>query len=110
MKLFGNRRGAAHLGRKNGAPAGRARRWTGTQKGILLMAGSLLVLAVTVIAVYKDLVKPPELPTQPTVRVDEPEQEEESFRPPTVIQIETKIDEETGEEVQVETEVPASHK
>ena len=39
-----------------------------------------------------------------------PEEGKETFKPPTVVQIETQIDEETGEEVQVETEVPASHK
>ena len=108
MKLFGNKRGAAHLGRKNGASAKGARRLTGTQKGIILIAVSVLILAGTVIAVYKDFVKPPEKPATPVVSV--PEEGKETFKPPTVVQIETQIDEETGEEVQVETEVPASHK
>ena len=108
MKLFGNKRGAAHLGRKNGASAEGARRLTGTQKGIILIAVSVLILAGTVIAVYKDFVKPPEKPATPVVSV--PEEGKETFKPPTVVQIETQIDEETGEEVQVETEVPASHK
>jgi len=108
LKLFGNKRGAAHLGRKNGASAKGARRLTGTQKGIILIAVSVLILAGTVIAVYKDFVKPPEKPAAPAVSV--PEEGKETFKPPTVVQIETQIDAETGEEVQVETEVPASHK
>ena len=96
------------MGRKNGASAKGARRLTGTQKGIILIAVSVLILAGTVIAVYKDFVKPPEKPATPVVSV--PEEGKETFKPPTVVQIETQIDEETGEEVQVETEVPASHK
>ena len=109
MKLFGNKRGAAHLGGKNGASAKGARRLTGAQKGILLIAASLLILAVTVIAVYKDFVKPPEKPAMPAVSVPE-EETEQTFKPPTVVQVETKVDEATGQEIQVETEVPASHK
>ena len=109
LKLFGNKRGAAHLGRKNGASAKGARRLTGIQKGIILIAASVLILAGTVIAVYKDFVKPPEKPETPVLHVPE-EEAQETFKPPTVVQIETQIDAETGEEVQVETEVPASHK
>jgi len=109
LKLFGNKRGAAHLGRKNGASAKGARRLTGTQKGILMIAASLMVLAVTVIAVYKDFIKPPEKPAAPVVSIPE-EETEQTFVPPTVVQVETKVDEVTGQEIQVETEVPASHK
>lgn len=109
MKLFGNKRGAAHLGRKNGASAKGARRLTGARKGILLIAASLMILAVTVIAVYKDFVKPPEMPAKPVVKVPE-EETEQTFKPPTTVQVETKVDEATGQEIQVETEVPASHK
>ena len=79
------------------------------QKGILLIAASLMILAVTVIAVYKDFVKPPEMPAKPVVKVPE-EETEQTFKPPTTVQVETKVDEATGQEIQVETEVPASHK
>ena len=75
------------------------------------MAASLMVLGLTVFAVYKDFVKPPEPIQTPAMNVAEPEEDaEETFRPPTVVQIETQIDETTGETIQVETEVPASHK
>ncbi len=107
MKLFGSKRGAAHLGRRADASAKGARRLTGVQKGILLMAASLLVLGLTVFAVYKDFVKPPPQEELPAASLDVPE--EEDFKPPTVIRYETQIDE-AGQEVQVETEVPASHK
>ncbi len=112
MKLFGNKRNAAHLGRRGGGSEKGARRLTGTQKGLILMAASVLLLGVTVIAVYKDFVKPPELPKPqevPSATVPA-EGAEQTFRPPTVIEIETQVNEETGEEIQVETEVPASHK
>ena len=65
MKLFGNRRNAAHLGRKGGGSEKGARRLTGTQKGVILIMGSVLILGLTVFAVYKDFVKPPELPKPP---------------------------------------------
>lgn len=94
MKLFGNRRNASRV-------APRERKLTGTQRGLLLLAGGLLVLTVTVAAVYHDFVKP--------VEVKQPELgsvgTEQIFRPPTVIQMQ--IDE-SG--LEVETEVPASHK
>ena len=109
VKLFGNKRGASHLKRGSDAAAKGARRLTGTQKGIILMAASLLVLGLTVYAVYKDFVKPPEKAEQPVMQTVE-EETETTFRPPTVVQVETKVDEATGEEIQVETEVPASHK
>ncbi len=109
MKLFGNRRNAARLGRRGGGSGKGARRLTGTQKGVILMIGSVLILGLTVFAVYKDFVKPLELP-EPTVEKEPEEGAEQTFRPPTVIEVETQIDEETGEEIVVETEVPVSHK
>ncbi len=112
MKLFGNKRGAAHVGGGT-QPQGKKRRLTGVQRGIILLALSILILGATVFAVYKSFVKPVEIkqpeptPVQP---VEEKEEPEETFRPPTVTQIETKVDQETGEEIEVEVEVPASHR
>src|SRR5699024_2778105 len=59
-----------------------------------------------------DFVKPQEVkqPTLPTISDDTDLDGEDVFIPPTTIEIETEIDEETGEEVELEVEVPASHK
>ena len=108
MKLFGNKRGASHLGRREAASAEGARRLTGVQKGMILIALSVLILGGTVFAVYKEFVKPPEKTAQPAIRVED--EAEQTFKPPTVTQIETQIDDATGQEIQVETVVPASHK
>ena len=108
MKLFGNKRGASHLGRREAASAEGARRLTGVQKGMILIALSVLILGGTVFAVYKEFVKPPEKTVQPAIRVED--EAEQTFKPPTVAQIETQIDDATGQEIQVETVVPASHK
>lgn len=116
MKLFGNKRDAAMLGKKAGAPgSGRAvsRRLTGLQRGLILLAVCLAVLTGTVVAVYKSFVRPVEIrqPVLPAADdTAEQTEEEEKFIPPTVIEIQTKLDEETGDEITVETEVPASHK
>ena len=48
-------------------------------------------------------------PSLPTVS-DGVDGEEEVFTPPTTVEIETTVDEETGEEIELEVEVPASHK
>ncbi len=97
MKLFGNKRSPSRL-KKGKKTAGKL---TGVQKGLLLLAAAVLILAVTVVAVYKDFVKPVEVkhPVLGSVGT------EQIFRPPTTIQ--TQLDE-NGREV--ETEVPASHK
>ena len=94
MKLFGNKRHPSHLEPKSG-------KLTGIQKGLLLLAGAVLILTVTVTAVYRDFVKPVEVkhPTLGSVGT------EQVFRPPTTIQ--TQLDE-MGREVEVE--LPASHK
>ena len=97
MKLFGNKRSPSRL-KKQEKKAGKV---TGVQKGLLLLAAAVLILAVTVVAVYKDFVKPVEVkhPVLGSVGT------EQIFRPPTTTQ--TNLDE-SGKEV--ETEVPASHK
>ena len=111
-KLFGNKRGAAHVEGRSAAAKG-AGRLTGTQKGILGIAASLLVLALAVVAVCKSFIKPPEIVQEPepapVISMEEEKPDAEPFKPPTVVQTETQVTED-GEEVVVETEVPASHK
>ena len=106
MKLFGNKRNAAHLPK---------RRLSGLQRGLILLAVCLLVLGGSVAALYQSFVKPVEIkqPSVPVVEeVPETEVPEEavSFVPPTVVKVETKVDKDTGEEITVEVEVPAAHK
>ena len=103
--------------RAGGSDSGRSgkRRMTGVQKGLILLALSILVLTGTVVAVYKSFVQPVEIKQPATIPVTVPadpetEEEIEYFVPPTIIRTETKVDEETGEETSVEVEVPASHK
>ena len=118
MKLFGNKRNAAMLGKREGAsPSGSTgkRRLTGLQRGLILLAVCLVVLAGSVVAVYKTFVKPMEIKQPEPTPVVVPEIEEEAeevtqFVPPVTIKEETKVDEETGEETTVEVEIPASHK
>lgn len=114
MKLFGTKKDAARIsgqrtdGDGEGSPSG----LTGVQKGLILLAGSLLVLALTVFGIYKHFVKPVERPSVAPENVvsDTMNEEDDPFIPPTQTQTQTKIDEETGEEIEVEVEVPASHK
>ena len=103
MKLFGNKRNSRRA-------AKRRHLLTGVQRGLLLLLGSLLVLGLTVFAVYRDFVKPPEdLNLQKDSENKPAIGEEDDFRPPTVIEIETTVDDD-GNEIQVEVEVPASYK
>ena len=101
VKLFGNKRNATRL-KKDSDGTQRKRKLSGVQRGLLLLAGSVLILSLTVFAVYRDFVKP--------VEIERPISEENEFRPPTVVEIETQIDETSGQEIQVEIEVPASRK
>ena len=129
MKLFGSKHGGrfASAGRSKTQPArsasgaapqpdvsrpARKHRLTGVQRGAILLLASVVILAGTVVAVYRDFVKPQEVkqPTLPTISDDTDLDGEDVFIPPTTIEIETQIDEETGEEVELEVEVPASHK
>lgn len=103
MKLFGNKRRPAHLAGKKLA---------GWKKGLILLAVCLALVIGSLAVLYQSFVKPPEIITQPETKpiVEEQEEEEEVFLPPTVVQIETRLDDETGEEITVEVELPASHK
>ena len=106
MKLFGYKHGGAFApGRKKQekpeAPSRstpRKHRLTGIQRGAILLVASVMVLAVTVVAVYRDFVKPMAI-KQPTLpdTTDSETDDQEVFTPPTTIEIETQIDEDTGE-------------
>jgi len=108
MKLFGGKRRASRSGKRAAAqptentPAasGKKGKLTGLQKGLLMLAGSLAVLAGVVYGVYKAFVRPMDI-VSPTVQADD------SAKKVTKI---TSIDEKTGKEVELEFEVPGSHK
>lgn len=100
MKLFGNKRHADHL-------AGSAGK--GRKKGFILLVISTLILAGSVSALvyaWRTTVKPPDR-KEPVISE---QGAQESFVPPTVIELETQINKDTGKEVVVEVERPASHK
>lgn len=106
MKLFGNRKGAEHIAaRKTEKKTGGLKRW---QRVTIIVAAIVLVLGGTALAVYKVNVKPPV--KQPEPVETEPLPEEETVKKPTVYVPTTEVDEETGEETEIETEVPASHR
>lgn len=117
MKLFGNQHGGSYWKRNSAAgdqPAAKSqhkKRLTGVQRGALLLAGSILILCGTVVAVYKAVVRPVDI-KQPEPVSQEPAQEteEEPYHPPTVTEIQVSVNEKTGEETELEVEVPASHK
>ena len=112
MKLFGNRHGGTfrkkHTKDTPAAGAMRKHRLSGVQRGALLLAGSVLVLGGTVFAVYRAMVRPMDVkqPSQTAAL----EEAEEVYRPPTTTEIQVTVNEETGEEMEVEVEVPASHR
>lgn len=99
MKLFGNRKGAEHIAaRKTEKKTGGLKRW---QRVTIIVAAIVLVLGGTALAVYKVNVKPPV--KQPEPVETEPLPEEETVKKPTVYVPATEVDEETGEETEVET-------
>lgn len=101
MKLFGTHRGADHV-----SPDGR--RLSGAAKGLIGIAIALCVLVLVGLGIYKASVKPVERPTvqeKPTI-----ETPTETVKKPTVIVPEVTVDEETGEAVWREVEIPASYK
>lgn len=118
MKLFGSRGGGARVsGRKK--VTGVRKRMTGAQKGLLLMLLALLILAGTVFGIYKAFVKPPEK-KQPPAETTETEKVNENggrivvsetgeeIQQPTVKDIKTEYDPNTGDVIEVEVEIPAS--
>ncbi len=83
---------------------------TGLQRGLLMLVLFLVVLSGTVFALYKNFVRPMDVSKPPVQEVEEEIPEEEQFIPPKVVEVTTKVNEETGEETTIEVEVPASHK
>ena len=77
------------------------RRLTGKQKGIIGIVLALAVLAGVATGIYKTLVKPPEKP-QPVQEEtqDANTQPEPEVKKPTIKHVVTKVDEQTGEEVE----------
>ncbi len=102
MKLFGSRRDAGHVRNSD------RRRLSGTQKGLALLAVAVCILAATAVGIYSAVVRPVERPAQPQQPVIVTPTE--TVKKPTVIVSQTQRDEQTGEEQQVEVEVPASYR
>lgn len=89
------------------APREKKRR-RGAAKLILLVLLVLVILSGAVYGGYRLLVRPPEKPQElpaATTQTDEPE-----VTLPTVTQTVTKVDEDTGEEIQEQLELPASQR
>lgn len=117
MKLFWNKHGDSYLWKEKAdqsqsspQPLWKKLRLTGIQRGILLLVGSVLVLTATVFAVYKSVVRPVEIKQPDSTPGEVDGGEEDAFQPPTVKQVQTTVNEDTGEEAEIEVEVPASHK
>ena len=86
------------------------KRLTGKQKGFIGIFLALSILFGMVVGIYRTLVKPPEQKAQTAQTQPEPETAQEpEVKKPTVKHVVTKVDEQTGEEVEEETELPASH-
>ena len=96
MKLLGNSRRSSYQ---------RKRRLTGMQRGLILLGVSLLLLGGSVAALYHSFVKPLQIGTHGQLS-----SETEVFTPPSVVETQEKVDEQTGEVVTVQVERPAAHK
>ena len=87
------------------------KRLTGRQKGALGIVLALAVLIGLGVGIYKTIVRPPQK-TEPVVET-QPEAEETKepeIKLPTIKHVVTKVDEDTGEEIEEELELPASHR
>ena len=87
------------------------KRLTGRQKGALGIVLALAVLIGLGVGIYKTVVRPPQK-TEPVVET-QPETEETKepeIKLPTIKHVVTKVDEDTGEEIEEEMELPASHR
>ena len=87
------------------------KRLTGRQKGALGIVLALAVLIGLGVGIYKTVVRPPQK-TEPVVET-QPEAEETKepeIKLPTIKHVVTKVDEDTGEEIEEEMELPASHR
>ena len=87
------------------------KRLTGRQKGAFGIVLALAVLIGLGVGIYKTVVRPPQK-TEPVVET-QPEAEETKepeIKLPTIKHVVTKVDEDTGEEIEEEMELPASHR
>lgn len=87
------------------------KRLTGRQKGALGIVLALAVLIGLGVGIYKTVVRPPQK-TEPVVET-QPEAEETKepeIKLPTIKHVVTKVDEDTGKEIEEEMELPASHR
>ena len=87
------------------------KRLTDRQKGALGIVLALAVLIGLGVGIYKTVVRPPQK-TEPVVET-QPEAEETKepeIKLPTIKHVVTKVDEDTGEEIEEEMELPASHR
>ena len=87
------------------------KRLTGRQKGALGIVLALAVLIGLGVGIYKTVVRPPQktelvVETQPEAE----ETKEPEIKLPTIKHVVTKVDEDTGEEIEEELELPASHR
>ena len=96
MKIFGNKRHADRL---------QKHRLRGLQRGLIMLAVSILILGGSVCALYYSFVRPMEFG-----KTGLSDQTAEVFAPPTVVEQEERVDEQTGEVILVEVERPAAHK
>lgn len=87
------------------------KRLTGRQKGALGIVLALAVLIGLGVGIYKTVVRPPQK-TEPVVetRPEAEETKEPEIKLPTIKHVVTKVDEDTGEEIEEELELPASHR
>ena len=87
------------------------KRLTGRQKGALGIVLALAVLIGLGVGIYKAVVRPPQK-TEPVVetRPEAEEPKEPEIKLPTIKHVVTKVDEDTGEEIEEEMELPASHR
>ena len=97
MKLFGNRKNAEHVAKRE-----TERNTTGNglkcwQKGVIIAVAVVALLSGVAYGVYKANVKPPVKQLEP--EQTEPLPEEETVKKPTVTIPAVQEDEETGEQV-----------
>ena len=87
------------------------KRLTGRQKGALGIVLALAVLIGLGVGIYKTVVRPPQK-TEPVeeTRPEAEETKEPEIKLPTIKHVVTKVDEDTGEEIEEELELPASHR
>lgn len=88
-------------------------RLPGLARGLILLLAALALLVGVIAFVWKMVVKPPETTgsTRPGSDASSQDRDEsEVFHLPTNVTIIKDVDPETGEEIEVEVEVPVSHK